>query len=159
MSDEALAAMSYKAEALATGNDNVQRLLADLVANPARAGLLYDTTSGVVDVTLTTRTSITFFAELLRDEVVDQLVRVTNIYGSETQHCHLVALGSDGFFLCTCLRLLVDGLGCRHALRAMKHADVGFTGACIAPRWRDGTMQWTMGRLAAKPAVLATTGT
>lgn len=160
MSSEALAAMGYKAEILATGNDDVQRLLADLVANPAEAGLLYDTTFGEGDdVTLTTRTSIKFFAELLRGQVVDRLVRVTNLYGSLTQYCQLVALGPDGFFLCTCLRILTDGLGCRHALRAMLDADLGFTGACVAPRWRDGTMPWTMGPLAAKPAVVATRGT
>ncbi|CAB1101002.1 unnamed protein product [Ectocarpus sp. CCAP 1310/34] len=156
MSDEALAAMGYKAETLATGNCDVQRLLADLVANPAGAGLLYETTSG--DVTLTTRTSVKFFAELLRDQILERLVRVTNV-GSQTNHCHLVALGPDGFFLCTYLRILVEGLGYRHALRAIHDADLGFTGACIAPRWRDGIMPWTMAPLAAKPAVLATTAT
>ncbi|CAB1120083.1 unnamed protein product [Ectocarpus sp. CCAP 1310/34] len=129
MSDEALAAMGYKAETLATG-----------------------------DVTLTTRTSVKFFAELLRDQVLERLVRVTNV-GSQTNHCHLVALGPDGFFLYTCLRILVEGLGFRHALRAILDADLGFTGACIAPRWRDGIMPWTMAPLAAKPAVLATTAT
>lgn len=158
MSDEALAAMAYTAHTLATGNDNVQRLLADLVANPAGAGLLYGTGEEGADITLTTRISIKFFAELLRDQVVDRLVRVTNMYGSQTQYCHLVALGPDGFFLCTCLRILTDGLGCRHALRALKDGDVGFTGASIANRWRDGTAEWTMARLAAKPAVVATAG-
>ena len=133
MSDEALAAMGYTAKTIATGNNDVQRLLADFVANPAGAGLLYGTSEGG-DVTLTTRTSITFFAELLREQVADRLVRVTNMYGSQTQYCHLVVLGSDGFFLCTCLRILTDGLGCRHALRVMKDGDVVFTGASIANR-------------------------
>ena len=65
MSDEALAAMGYTAKTLATDNNDVQRLLADFVANPVGAGLLYSTgESG--DITLTTRTSIKFFAELLR---------------------------------------------------------------------------------------------
>ncbi|CAN0502612.1 unnamed protein product, partial [Ectocarpus sp. 12 AP-2014] len=155
MSDEALAAVGYSAETLATGNDDVHRLLTDFVANPPQAGLLYETDVG--DVTLATRTSIEFFAELLRDQVLDRLVRVSRSFGDQTKYCQLVALGPDGFFLCTCLRILVDGLGCRHALRAMRGTDLGFTGACIAPRWRDGIMPWTMGRLAAKPAVVATT--
>eukprot|EP00904_Undaria_pinnatifida_P012885 jgi/Undpi1/8727/HiC_scaffold_25.g11191.m1 len=157
MSDEALAAMGYTAKTLATGNNDVQRLLADFMANPAGVGLLYGAGEGG-DVTLTTGTSITFFAELLREQVADRLVRVTNMYGSQTQYCHLVVLGPDGFFLCTCLRILTDGLGCRHALRAMKDGDVGFTGASIANRWRDSTEEWTMVRLAAKPAVVATAG-
>eukprot|EP00904_Undaria_pinnatifida_P002644 jgi/Undpi1/12380/HiC_scaffold_5.g02052.m1 len=122
-----------------------------------RAGLLHGIGEGG-DVTLTTRTSITFFAELLREQVVDRLVRVTNMYGSQTQYCHLVVLGPDGFFLCTCLRILTDGLGCRHALRAMKDGDGCFTGASIANRWRGSTEEWTMARLAAKPAVVATAG-
>eukprot|EP00904_Undaria_pinnatifida_P008627 jgi/Undpi1/4895/HiC_scaffold_19.g08247.m1 len=155
MSDEALAAMGYTAKTLATGNNDVQRLLADFVANPAEAGLLYGTGEGG-DVTLTTRTSVTFFVELLREQVADRLVRVTNMYGSQNQYCHLVVLGPDGFFLCTCLRILTNGLGCRHALRAMKDGDVGFTGASNANRWRGSTGEWTMARLAAKPAVVAT---
>ena len=85
-------------------------------------------------------------------------MRVTNMYGSQTQYCHLVALGPDSFFLCTCLRILTDGLGCRHALRTMKDGDLGFTGASIDNRWRDSTEEWTMARLAAKPAVVATAG-
>lgn len=158
MSEEALAAMGYKGETLAMGNENVQHLLAVLVADPARAGLLYDTTSGGADVTLATRTSVKFFADSLGGQAVDRLVRITNTFGAQTEYCHLVALGPDGFFLCTCLRLLVHGLGCRHALRAMREADLGFNGACIAPRWRDRGMPWTMGPLAAKPAAVATTG-
>eukprot|EP00904_Undaria_pinnatifida_P004531 jgi/Undpi1/14079/HiC_scaffold_9.g03730.m1 len=157
MSDEALAAMGYTAKTLATGNNDAQRLMADFVANPAGAGLLYGTGEGG-DVTLTIRTSTEFFAELLREQVVDRLVCVTNMYGLQPQYCHLVALGPDGFFLCTCLRILTDGLGCRHALRAMKDGDLGFTGASIANRWRDSTEEWTMARLAAKPAVAATAG-
>eukprot|EP00904_Undaria_pinnatifida_P007814 jgi/Undpi1/4162/HiC_scaffold_16.g07529.m1 len=62
MSDEALAAMRFTAKALATGRNDVQRLLADVVANPAGAGLRYGTGEDG-DVTLTTRTSITFLAE------------------------------------------------------------------------------------------------
>ena len=157
MSDQALAAMGYTAKTLATSNNDVQRLLADFVANLAGAGLLYGTGEGG-NVTLTTRTSITFFAWLLREQVVDRLVRVTNMYGSQTQYCHLVVLGPDGFFLCTYLRIPTDGLGCRHALWAMKDADVGFTGAYFANHWRDSSEEWTMARLVAKPAVVATAG-
>eukprot|EP00904_Undaria_pinnatifida_P013470 jgi/Undpi1/9253/HiC_scaffold_26.g11711.m1 len=132
MSDEALTAMGYTANTLATGNNDAQRLLADYVANPAEAGLLYITGEGG-DVTLTTRTSVTFFAELLPEQVVDRIVCVTNI-------------------------ILNEGLGCQHARQAMKDDDVGFTGASIANRLRASTEEWTMARLAANPVVVATAG-
>ncbi|CAB1110973.1 unnamed protein product [Ectocarpus sp. CCAP 1310/34] len=132
MPAEALAAMGYKAEILATGNDNVQRELAKMVSEPASAGLCYYPTSGGGDGTWTTRTS----------------------FSDGGPNCgHLVALGPDGFILCTRLRLLVDGPGCRHALRAMREMDFGFNGGCIAPRWRDSTLPWMMAALAAKRAV------
>ena len=35
--------------------------------------------------------------------------------------------------------------------------DVGFNGACVAPRWRTSTTLWTMKALAAKPARLTST--
>ena len=72
---------------------------------------------------------------------------------AENSYGHLVALGSDGFFLCACLMLLVEGLPCRHGVRAMVGKDVGY-GAYAAPRWRTSTTPWTMEALAAKPARL-----
>ena len=96
-------------------------------------------------------------AELLEDHTVNEPVRVTPLM-VHTEYSHLVVLGPDGFFLCTCLRPLVDGLGCPHGLKAMQNKGASFNGACIAPRWRDSDKLWTMAALSAKPARLATAG-
>ncbi|CAB1105884.1 unnamed protein product [Ectocarpus sp. CCAP 1310/34] len=158
MSTEALAAMAYDVEILGTGNDDVHREIARMVSDPAIAGLSYDPTSGGGDGTWTTRTSVKFFAELLEDQVLDKLVRITRSFSDGgPNYGHLVALGPDGFVLCTCLRLLVYGLGCRHGLRAVRDTDFGLNGGCIASRWRDSTQPWTMEHLTAKRAAPANT--
>ncbi|CAN0220112.1 unnamed protein product, partial [Pylaiella littoralis] len=132
--------------------------------HPGKARLQFDTNSGEfidpstapaspADITMATRTSVPHFAELLRDQNVTELVRITP-FNAATEYGHLVALGPDGFFLCTCLRLLIEGLCCRHGLKAMQNKDIGFHGACITPRWCDSGAAWTMAALAAKPARL-----
>ncbi|CAB1112552.1 unnamed protein product [Ectocarpus sp. CCAP 1310/34] len=137
---------------------DVHREIARMVSDPAIAGLSYDPTSGGGDGTWTTRTSVKFFAELLEDQVLDKLVRITRSFSDGgPNYGHLVALGPDGFVLCTCLRLRVYGLGCRHGLRAVRDTDFGFNGGCIASRWRDSTQPWTMEHLAAKRAAPANT--
>ena len=168
MATQILASLGYNAQPVASGNDEVQRLLAELVADPKKAKLQYDTNSGEfmvpsrmptssAGVTMATRTSVPHFAELLEDQTVNELVRITPLM-AYTEYGHLVALGPDGFFLCTCLRQLVDGLSCPHGLRAMQNKGASFNGACIAPRWRDSDKPWTMAALSAKPARLATAG-
>ena len=168
MATQILASLGYNAQPVASGNDEVQRLFAELVADPKKAKLQYDTNSGEfmvpsristssAGVTMATRTSVPHFAELLEDRTVNELVRITPLM-AYTEYGHLVALGPDGFFLCTCLRQLVDGLSCPHGLRAMQNKGASFNGACIAPRWRDSDKPWTMAALSAKPARLATAG-
>ena len=98
------------------------------------------------------------FVDLLRDQDIAELVQITPVF-SARGNGHLVALGLGGFFLCTSLKLLVDGLGCRHSIRAMMGRDVGFDGACLAPRWRKCETPWTMDALAAKLATLVSGST
>ena len=141
-----LASLGYNAQTVANDNDEVQRLLAELVADPKKAKLQYDTNLGEfmdpsrmstssAGVAMVTRTSVPHFAELLEDQTVNELVRITPLM-THTEYGHPVALGPDGFFLCTCLRQLVDGLGCPHGLKAMQNKGASFNGACVAPRWR-----------------------
>lgn len=168
MMSEILASLGYEAKVVATGTDEVQRVLAELEAGPSKGKLQYDTSdgefiypstriTGSADVTMATRTSVPHFVDLLSDQYVNELVRITPMM-AQNEYGHRVALGPDGFFLCTCLKQLIDGLGCRHGLKAMQGKDVSFNGACIAPRWRDSEKPWTMAALAAKPARLATVG-
>ena len=105
---------------------------------------------------MVTRTSIPSFVDLVIDKDIFELVRITPVL-ADNGYGHLVALGPDGFFLCTCLMLLVEALPCRHGVRAMVGIDVGFNGACVAPRWRTSTTPWTMEALAVKPARLTST--
>ena len=88
-----------------------------------------------------TRASVAHFVDLPKDQDVVKLVRITPVFSAHGNG-HLVALGLGGFFLCTCLKLLVDGLGGRHGIRAMMSRDVGFDGACLAPRWRKPRGRW-----------------
>lgn len=168
MESEILSSLDYEAETVAKGTDEVQRVLAEFVADPSKAKLqseinpeeLLDhtkTTAGSADVTMATRMSSTHFADLLRGQDLSELVRInpaaaTNGYG------HLVALGPGGFFLCTCLRQLGDGLVCRHGIKAMHNKGPSFNGACVSPRWRESEKPWTLGALAARPARLAPAG-
>ena len=119
MATQILASLGYNAQPVASGNDEVQRLLAELVADPKKAKLQYDTNSGEfmdpsrmstssAGVTMATRTSVPHFAELLEDQTVNELVRITPLM-AYTEYGHLVALGPDGFFLCTRLRQLATG--------------------------------------------------
>ncbi|CAN0592364.1 unnamed protein product, partial [Laminaria digitata] len=114
-------------------------------------------TSASVDATMLSRTSVTHFVDLVRDQSIHQLLRVTpkrekNKYGG-----HLVAVGPDGFFLCTCLKLLIKGLPCRHSILALLDTQIAFNGACVAARWRTNATDWTMEPIASKPARLAGT--
>ncbi|CAB1100565.1 unnamed protein product [Ectocarpus sp. CCAP 1310/34] len=102
---------------------------------------------------MASRAPVSHFAGLLRDQAVHHLIRVTPLHGEESGH--LVAIGPDGFSLCTCLRQLVYGLPCSHGLKSM--FDTGhktLNGASIAPRRRDSLTPWTLEGLAAKPAML-----
>lgn len=162
-----LACLGYNTKTIVTGGDAVHKLLEEFVADPTKAKLVYDTNSGeFIDpsesttapagVHMATRTSVSHYAALLRDQTVDKLVRVTIFNAHESGH--LVALGPNGFFLCTCLRQLVYGLLCPHGIKALFDNGVDrFDGASVAPRWRDSAVPWTMEALAAKPARLATT--
>ena len=152
MKSEVVACLGYDAEVLARGTDEVQHMLAELEADHSKGKLQYDTTCSA-DVTISTRASIPHFVDLLRDQDVVQLLPITPVFSAHGNG-HLVALGLGGFFPCTCLKLLVDGLGCRHGLRAMVGRDVDFDGACLAPRWRKSETPWTMEALAATPATL-----
>ena len=132
-------------------------MLAELEADHSKGKLQYDTTC-FADVTMPTRASVPHFVDLLRDQDVVELVRITPVCSAHGND-HLFALGLGGFFLCTCLKLLVDGRGCRHGIRYMVCRDVGFDGACLAPRWRKSETPWTMEALAAKPATLVSGST
>ncbi|CBN75974.1 expressed unknown protein [Ectocarpus siliculosus] len=162
-----LGALSYEAIPVVRDEEAARRLFEELVADPTKANLTYDTGSGeLVDpsiptseaacVSMVSRTSVPHFAELLRDQNVHTVVRITPM--STASECgHLVALGPDGFFLCTCLRQLVYGLLCPHAIKALWYQRASqFNGATISPRWRDSETPWTMAALAAKPAKLST---
>ena len=70
---------------------------------------------------------------------------------------HLVALRPDGFFLCTCLELLIKGLPCRHSILALLDTQIAFNGECVAPWWKTNATDWTMESIASKPARLAGT--
>ena len=132
MKSDVVACLGYDTEVLARGTDQVRHMLAELEADHSKGKLQYDTTCSA-DVTMPTRASVPHFVYLLRDQDVVELVRITPVFLAHGNG-HLVALGLGGFFLCTYLKLLVDGLGCRHGIRAMMGRDVGFDGACLAPR-------------------------
>ena len=157
MKSEVVACLDYDVEVLARGTDEVRHMLAELEADHSKGKLQYDTTCSA-DVTMPTRASVPHFVDLLRDQDIAKLVRITPVF-SARGNGHLVALGLGGFFLCTSLKLLVDGLGCRLGIRAMMGRDVGFDGACLAPRWRKSETPWTMDALAAKPATLVSGST
>lgn len=162
------ACLGYMTKTVATGPAAVRSLLEEFVEDPAKAKLMIDTNSGeFIDpseptlasagVHLATRTPVSHFAALLGDQTVDKLVRVTLL--QQEEFGHLVALGSDGFFLCTCLRQLVYGLVCPHGLKAMFDNTVNkFNGASFAPRWRESGTPWTLEALASKPAMLERAG-
>lgn len=144
----------------------MRKLLDELAANPAAAKLWYDSSSGeLIDpsgpsttsagVSMVTRTSVPHFADVLRDQKVDALVRITTVT-PVSDFGHLVALGPDGFFLCTCMRPLVYGLLCPHGIKAFQDQGVDrFSGATISQRWRESETPWPMAALAAKPARLS----
>eukprot|EP00903_Cladosiphon_okamuranus_P012058 g11321.t2 len=128
--EQMFASFGYEAVTVATGQDAVRALLAELVADPTKANLVYDTSSGeFIDpggetagpghVTMSTRTSVAYFADLLHDQNVEELALA---------HMHMH--GDDKVF--------------------------SFNAACISPRWRDSETPWTMADLAAKPARVAT---
>ncbi|CAM9772406.1 unnamed protein product [Ectocarpus sp. 12 AP-2014] len=162
-----LGAPNYEAKPVVRDEEAARRLFEELVADPTKANLTYDTGSGesvdpsiptseAAGVSMVSRTSVPHFAELLRDQNIHTVVRITPM--STACECgHLVALGPDGFFLCTCLRQLVYGLLCPHAMKALWYQRASqFNGATISPRWRDSETPWTMAALAAKPANLST---
>eukprot|EP00903_Cladosiphon_okamuranus_P012779 g11944.t1 len=154
----------YNTKIVATCEADVRRVLDVYVEHPTKVNLMMDTNSGEsidpskptaapTGVHMASRAPVSHFAGLLRGQAVHHLVRVTPLHGEEFGH--LVAIGPDGFSLCTCLRQLVYGLLCPHVLKAM--FDSGhrtFNGASIAPRWRDSLTPWTLEGLAAKPAML-----
>ncbi|CAB1096127.1 unnamed protein product [Ectocarpus sp. CCAP 1310/34] len=162
-----VAALTYQDRTVVSDADAARRLLDDLVADPAQAKLVYDTRSGeLVDpshetpdasgITMVSRTSVPHFADLLRGQNVDAVVRISKIT-PPSEFGHLVAVGSDGFFLCTCLRQLVYGLLCPHVIKALWSQRITrFNGASIGPWWRDSSTPWTMEALAARPARLST---
>lgn len=168
---ESLASLGYDATVVASGADNVRSLLDQFKAEPstvklhlgfttnqaAAAGGVDGSSAGTtaaVDSTMLTRTSITHFADLVRDQGIPQLVRVAPKF-ARSDVGHFVALGSDGFFLCTCLELLNKGLPCRHGILALLETQVVFNGACVALRWRTNAAPWIMEPLASKLARLA----
>ena len=164
---EVVGCLGYDATVVATGTGNVRSLLGELKEDPSKGGLLHyvddrpavgssTTSPDLDDATMVTRTSIPHFVDLVIDQDIFELVRITPVL-ADNDYGHLVALGPDGFFLCTCLMLLVEGLPCRHGVRAVVGKDVGFNGACVAPRWRTSTTPWTVEALAAKPARLTST--
>ena len=164
MKSEVVACLGYDAEVIASSTDDVHRLLAELEADPSKGKLQYETidgvvagsstmTTGLIDATMATRASVPHLVDLLRDRNIIELVRTTPMF-SDNGYGPLVALGVGGFFLCTCLKLLVDGLGCRHRVKAKMGKEFGFDGACLAPRWRKSEIPWTMEALAAKPVKL-----
>ncbi|CAB1105544.1 unnamed protein product [Ectocarpus sp. CCAP 1310/34] len=159
------ACLGYSTKIVASGETDVRRILQMFVDDPTKVNLMLDTNSGeFIDpaeptavapagVHLASRAPVSHFAGLLRDQAVDKLVRVALLQREE--FCHLVALGPDGCFLCTCLRPLVYGLLCPHGLKAMFDTGANkFNGASIAPRWRESSTPWTLEPLAAKPAML-----
>ncbi|CAB1100018.1 unnamed protein product [Ectocarpus sp. CCAP 1310/34] len=163
---QVVATLGYNATCLVRGEDEARRLLDELAADPAKAKLWYDTSSGdpmdpsqptteAPGVSMVSRTSVPHVADLLRDQNVNAVVRVSMITPL-SEYSHLVALGPDGFFLCTCLRQLVYGLLCPHGLEALwAEGVVSFNGAIISPRWRESETPWLMAELAAKPASLS----
>ncbi|CAM9403456.1 unnamed protein product, partial [Ascophyllum nodosum] len=168
MATQILASLGYSAQPVASGNDEVQRLLAELVPDPKKAKLQYDTNSGEfmdpsrmstssAGVTMATRTSVPHFAELLEDQTVNELVRITPLM-AYTEYGHLIALGPDGFFLCTCLRQLVDGLGCPHGLRAIGTGRGGRGGRGSRGRGGGRGRDWRRGEAEAGGEERASTG-
>lgn len=160
---EIVASMAYQANSLAEGTEVVQGVFARILEDPATAKLRYDresdefmessSTTSAND-TLTTRASVPHFVDLVHDREVHELVRVTS-WVTRSEYGHLVAVGPDGFHLCTCLRQLVYGLVCRHVIIAMSNKQASFNAASVHPRWRNSGRPWTLAPLAAKPARLA----
>eukprot|EP00903_Cladosiphon_okamuranus_P009907 g9408.t1 len=158
------ACLGYNTKTVATGEAAVGSVLDAFIADPTKVNLMIDTdsgefidpsdpTAGPAGVHLASRAPVSHFAALVRDQGADKLVRVTMLHGEE--YGHLVALGPDGFSLCTCLRQLVYGLLCPHVLKAMFDNGVNkFNGASFAPRWRDSPTPWVLETLAAMPAML-----
>ena len=136
MKSEVVACLGYDAEVLARGTEEVRHMLAELEADHSKGKLQYDTTCSA-DVTIPTRASVPHSVDLIRDEDIVELVQITPVFSAHGND-HLVTLGLGGFFLCTYLKLLVGGLGYRHSMGAMMGRDVGFDGACMAPRWLKG---------------------
>lgn len=146
----------------------MQSLLGELKANPSGTGLQHQandavaavgssiSTTGSIDVATVIRASIPHFVKLVGDQDIHELVRLSPVlpkYGDS----HLVALGPNGFFFCSCLMLLTKGLPCRHGIKALDGREVGFNGACVARRWWDSVTPWTMEALATKSVELAST--
>lgn len=165
---EVAASLGYKVTVVATGTDDVRSLLDDLKADPSRARLQHQvndggaaggsstTTTGSVDAAMG-GTSIPHFADLVSDQDFHSLEGVTPVLAGNSDS-HLVALGPNGFFFCSCLMLLTKGQPCRNGIKAMEGKEgVGFNGACVASRWRASETAWTMEALAAKSANLAST--
>ena len=100
---------------------------------------------------------LSHFVGLIKDQSINQQLRVTPKRGKNKCGGHLFGLGPDGFFLCTCLELLIKGLPCRHSTVALLDTQIAFNGACVAPRWRTNATDWTIESIASKPARLAGT--
>lgn len=166
---EVVASLGYEADMVVSGADGVRSLLCELKADPSKGRLQHQaddgaparsstTTPDPVDAAMLAHTSIPHYVDLVIDQDIFELVRVKPARieqgVAENDYGHLVALGPDGFFLCTCLMSLVEGLPCRHGIKAMIGKDVSFNGACVAPRWRTSATPWTMEAIAAKSAKL-----
>ena len=129
---ESLATLGYETTVVTSDADEVYVLLDQFEAEP-RTGRLQRSvtinqttatasvtacetegnstgTSAAVDFTMLPRTCLAHFVDLIRDQSIHQLLRVTPKRGKNKYGGHLVALGPDGFFLCTCLELLIKGL-------------------------------------------------
>ena len=91
--------------------------------------------SAAVASTMHPRTCLAHFVDLIKNQSIHQILRVTPKRGENKYGGHLVALGPDGFFLCTCRELLIKGLPCRHSILALLDTQIAFNGACVAPRW------------------------
>lgn len=167
---EALASVGYEASVIASGAERVKSLLDKFDAEPSTGNLHHGlptseasasvgvegslSQTAAADDTMLARTSVTHFVELVREAEILQLVRVQKRC-CRPDHGHLIALGQDGFFFCTCLEIITKGLPCRHAIVALLRTQAVFNWACLTPRWRKHASRWIMAPFASKPARLA----
>lgn len=119
----------------------------DLAGTSCQAPLL-DAVGGATDTDPAARgmASLVSFCELLKKVHIDAVVKVS-FEDRDRKVGHVVAVGPNGFQLCTCLQVLTCGMPCRHTLAALVGLDrlTDFTGASVHPRWRSAPVdEWSM---------------